>query len=236
MAESRSHEEYRDPDYSQFQSSRSEPSENDQNKASDEKPDAKVKTPESRREAICQVVEREFQRELMSKEQELHEINKRIQEAKELLAKVRYVVVYHYYHRKSLLYSDEDIAAVQKSEQESMTSYPPPGDKPQMAIHPALKKLLGKRPVNYDEILGGRMSRKAAQNATEQFQKLAKKPKETRIKLSDPIIADEKNQEIECVSSHLSSHFSICFLKNSNFKQTFRKNRVTWLQAHRTNQ
>lgn len=186
MAETSSYKEYRDPDYTQFQPSRSQASDNDQNTAPDDIPVANVKT---RREAICQVIEREFHRELANKEAELHQINKRIQEAKELLGKVRYVVVYHYYHRKSLLYSDEEIAGVQKSEQESMTNC---GDKPQMAIHPALKKLLGKRPVNYDEILGGRLSRKAAQNATEQFQKLAKKPKETKVRICEV-------NEVKCV-------------------------------------
>lgn len=202
MSENRSQKEYCDPDYSQFQPGRSLDDQNIHKTSSNEKPDAKVNSTESRREAICRVIEREFQRELTNKEQELNEINKRIDEAKQLLAKVRYAVVYHYYSRKSLLYSEEEIAAVQESEQESMTSYPPPGDEPQLNIHPSVKKLLGKRPIDYNEILKKRPTRKAAQNATEQFHKLRKKPAETRIRMSEPIIADEKNEKTEYVSSY----------------------------------
>lgn len=135
----------------------------------------------------------------------MDEINKRLDETKKLLAKVRYAVVYHYYNQKSLICSVEEIAAVEKSQQESMTSYPPPGDKPQMAIHPSLKKLLGKRPIDYNEILKTRPARKAAQNATEQFQKLAKKPTDTRIKMTEPIIREEAEQSQRNVSWRIKS-------------------------------
>lgn len=205
MSENRSHEEYHDPDYRQFQPSRPQPEAN----VRDDRVDAaattaqhlQTKTPDSQREAISRIIEREFQRELTNKEQELHEINKRIDEAKQLLAKVRYVVVHNYYNRKNLLRSDEEFAAVQKSQQESMTNYPQPGDKLQMPIHPSLKKLLGKRSINYDEILKSRPTRKAARTATEQFQKLVKKPTtETKIKLKESTVAEEKQPEVECVS------------------------------------
>lgn len=204
MSENRSHEEYHDPDYRQFQPSRPLPEVNVNERAETAATIAQnpqAKTPDSQREAICRVIEREFQRELTNKEQELHEINKRIDEAKQLLAKVRYVVVHNYYNRKNLLRPEEEIAAVQNSQQESMTNYPQPGDKPQMPIHPSLKKLLGKRPINYDEILKSRPTRKAARNATEQFQKLVKKPTaESKIKLKESDTAEEKQPEIECVS------------------------------------
>lgn len=207
MSENRAHDEYHDPDYRQFQSRRPQPNANDTNSdlANGGQPPAQnpqTKTPESERDAtICRIIEREFQRELTSKEQELHEINKRIDEAKQLLAKVRYVVVHNYYNRKNLLCSEEEIAAVQKSQQESMTSYVQPGDKLQMPIHPSLKKLLGKRPINYDDILKCRPPRKAAQNATEQFQKLAKKPAiDTKAKVKEAGSADDRNTEVECVS------------------------------------
>lgn len=209
MSENRTHEEYHDPDYRQFQPIRPPPSQpevnpNDCTKvtATTTAQNPQTKSPDSQRDAICRIIEREFQRELTNKEQELHEINKRIDEAKQLLAKVRYVVVHNYYNRKNLLRTEEEIAAVQKSQQESMTSYPPSGDKPQMPIHPSLKKLLGKRPINYDEILKSRPTRKAARNATEQFQKLVKKPTiETKIKTKESTNAEDKQQpEVECVS------------------------------------
>lgn len=212
MAENRSQEQYRDPDYSQFQTSQSQTNDNNCDKHPNDKQDAKPKSTESRREAICRVIEREFQRELANKEQEMREINQTIVEAKELLRRVRYAVVYHYYHRKSVICTEEEIAAVQKAQQEEMTSYPPPGDKPQLAIHPSVKKLLGKRPYNIDDLLKGRATRRAAQNATEQFQKMAKKPAETRIRMRSPIFDDEANDEIECVSWIFVINFSGFFL------------------------
>lgn len=211
MSENRSHEEYHDPDYRQFQPIRpppppQQPKANASDTAKTPTPttaqNPQTKSPDSQRDAICRIIEREFQRELTNKEQELHEINKRIDEAKQLLAKVRYVVVHNYYNRKNLLRTEEEIAAVQNRQQESMTNYPPPGDKPQMPIHPSLKKLLGKRPINYDEILKSRPTRKAARNATEQFQKLVKKPQtETKIKMKESNSVEEKQQEeVPCVS------------------------------------
>lgn len=200
MSGNRSQEEYRDPDYSQFRSSRTQVDVSD-NKKSPENKQTGVKNQESRKEAICRVIEREFQRELNGKEAELHEINKRIDAAKQLLVDVRYAIVHHYYNRKNLLYPDEEIATVEKIQQESLTSYPPTGDKPQLAIHPSLKKLLGKRPIDYNEILKVRPTRKAAQNATEQFQKLAKKPPaNTKIRMTENIVTLEKCPEVECVS------------------------------------
>ncbi|XP_055309470.1 YEATS domain-containing protein 2 [Sitodiplosis mosellana] len=185
--------EYCDPDYGQFQPVRTH-GENDTRKSVETKYEAKAKPTETRIEAIRRIVDREFQKELTSKEYELEEINRRLDETKKLLAKVRYAVVYHYYNQKSLICSAEEIAAVEKSQQESMTNYPPPGDKPQMAIHPSLKKLLGKRPIDYNEILKTRPARKAAQNATELFQKMVKKPTDTRIKLSEAVIPEEAEQ------------------------------------------
>lgn len=206
MSQKRSIEEYHDPDYSQFQPNQSKPNESQSKTSPELRQNPKENCQETKIEKIRRVIEREFQSELTHKEQELDEINKRIGEAKQLLARVRYAVVHHYYSRKSLLCSAEEIAEVQKCQQQSMTSYPPPGDKPQMAIHPAVRKLLGKRPVNYDEILKGRPTRKAAINATEQFQKLAKKPADTKIKMNETIIAD--SEQVENVScGKLRAHF-----------------------------
>lgn len=199
MSSDRPSVEYRDPDYVQFQPANSQ----DDDKKDDNTPDTKQATEEQPKDgriaAIRRIIEREFQKELTSKEQELEEINKRLDESKKLLAKVRYAVVYHYYNQKRLLGTEEEVAQVHKMKQEEMLSYPPPGDKPQLAIHPSLKKLLGKRPVDYNEILKQRPARKAALNATEQFHKLKKKPAETRIKMAE--MKDEVKEAVESVSS-----------------------------------
>lgn len=203
---SQKREEYYDPDYCQFQPVRSQ-CESNTKKSPEIKSEAKVKPSETRIEAIRRIIDREFQKELTTKEQELEEINKRIEETKKLLGRVRYAVVYHYYHQKNLICSAEEIAAVQKSQQESMTNYPTPDDKPQMAIHPSLKKLLGKRPIDYNELLKTRPARRAAQNATEQFHKMAKKPIETKIKMSESIIPEENEQSQESVSTRKKNKF-----------------------------
>lgn len=196
---SQKREEYCDPDYGQFQPVRSQ-GVSDTKKSPETKTEVKSKPIETRVETIRRIIDREFQKELINKEQELEEINKRLDDTKKLLSKVRYAVVYHYYNQKSLICSAEEIAAVEKSQQESMTNYPPAGDKPQMAIHPSLKKLLGKRPIDYNEILKTRPARRAAQNATEQFHKMTKKPHDTRIKMSEPIIPEEMESSLETVS------------------------------------
>lgn len=196
MSEKHVIEEYCDPDYSQFVPVRSQVEPNETKKNPETKNVPKVKTQETRIEKIRRIIEREFQQEVTNKEHELDEINRRLDETKKLLHKVRYAVVYHYYNQKHLICNDEEIATVQKSQQEEMTTYPSPGDKPQMAIHPSLKKLLGKRPIDYNEILKTRPTRRAAKNATEQFYKMKKKPNDTRIKLNDPIIKEEQDVEI----------------------------------------
>lgn len=198
---SQKRKEYCDPDYSQFQSPVHAKVENETKKSPETKAGTKAKSTETRIEAIRRIVDREFQKELTSKEQELEEINKRLDEAKKLLAKVRYAVVYHYYNQKSLVCSAEEVAAVEKSQQECMTSNPPAGDKPQMAIHPSLKKLLGKRPIDYNEILKTRPARRAAKNATEQFQKMVKKPADTKLKMTDLAVnaATESSHVVESV-------------------------------------
>lgn len=197
---SQKREEYCDPDYGQFQPVRSQYASDIQKKSPETKSEVKIKPTETRIQTIRRIIDKEFQKELTNKEQELEEINNRLDETKKLLSKVRYAVVYHYYNQKNLICSPEEIATVEKFQQESMTPYPPSGDKPQMAIHPSLKKLLGKRPIDYNEILKTRPARKAAQNATEQFHKMAKKPNDTRIKMSESIIPEEEKTNFETVS------------------------------------
>lgn len=173
-------EEYHDPDYSQFHAPKPVPanakSTNESNAKTKRTPQRPAYAPIDRRTAIVQVINREFQRELKTKEHELDEINQRLSDAKKLLAKVRYAVVSHYYGKKSLQCSAEETQSVINSGQDSMTAGPSATDKLQIPIHPSLKKLLGKRPIDYNEILKSRPTRRAAKNATEQFQKLTKKP------------------------------------------------------------
>lgn len=197
MSQTKKCGEFHDPDYKQFhpnQLTSPQPIVNDASpkpceNGSSSKPNTRPTSPESKRKAICRVIDTEFRIELKAKEDELDEINRRLDEAKQLLAKVRYAVVHHYYSKKSLLATPDETAMVEKSEQQSMTNFIGPNDagKAQMPIHPSLKKLLGKRPIDYNEILKTRSPRQAAKNATQQFHKLAKKPKETIVKIGEGI-------------------------------------------------
>lgn len=172
-------EEYHDPDYSQFHVPKPVPADTkstgDSNAKSKRAPQRPPPAPIDRRTAIVQVINREFQREMKSKEHELEEISQRLNDAKKLLAKVRFAVVSHYYGKKNLQCSAEETQSVIKCGQDSMTAGPSTSDKLQLPIHPSLKKLLGKRPIDYNEILKSRPTRRAAKNATEQFQKMTKK-------------------------------------------------------------
>lgn len=96
-----------------------------------------------------EIVQREFSAELAAKEAEINEIEKRLVDAKQLLAKIRYAVVYNYYNRKSQLYSTSDLkmdgAATTEDSSAPIDLAEEKGQQP--AIHPSLKKLIGKRPL-----------------------------------------------------------------------------------------
>lgn len=203
-------EEYHDPDYSQFQttkpSSSHECSDLGKTPAKCMKSDSKSKSVDDRRRSIIKIINTEFPRELNSKELELDEINRRLNEARELLAKVRYAVVHHYYMKKNLQCTQTDSQLVEQCSQESMTNHPNTSENKQTVIHPSLRKLLGKRPIDYNEILKIRPTRKAAKNATEQFHKLAKKStNDTKGKINEPDAygtdGDDKSGGSESVSN-----------------------------------
>lgn len=224
MSDDRPSAENRDPDYAQFEPVHPQNDGKQTENTADTKQESAEQPPVGRIAAIRRIIEREFQKELTAKEQELEEVDKRLDEAKKLLARVRYAVVYHYYNQKHLLGTEEDVASVYKMRQEEMYSYPPPGDKPQMAIHPSLKKLLGKRPIDYNEILKQRPTRRAAQNATEQFHKLKKKPAKTRIRMAemdDEIIENVENVSLPLESVQLTDDFRVFCVSIFYFCQLF---------------
>lgn len=140
---------------------------------------------EIRIKKICDVIKREFSREINAKKTEIDEITKRLTEAKELLAKIRYAVVYNYYTKKNLAYSESEYREVSGSvsgktdahetgKTNNLDSLGSDLEKFQPAIHPSLKKLIGKRTVDYDELLKARPTRKAAKTATQHFPKKVK--------------------------------------------------------------
>lgn len=234
MSQKRKVEEYHDPDYSQFHSKHSNQisdSGNDNTQPSSSRSisdSPKTNHSEDRGAAIQRIIETEFQRELQAKESELEEIEKRLSEAKQLLAKVRYTVIYNYYTKKSQLCNIEDSKTVDNLPPEARSSSSNTTEtiqanetgKSQLAIHPSLKKLLGKRPIDYNEILKVRPTRKAAQNATEQFHKL-KKPTSTearvKVKEEPALDIDDSTSDGEDIVSSIAISFLKIFFNEKCF-------------------
>lgn len=201
MPQKRKAEEYHDPDYPL-----SNQAKNIGHSTNNSIPTV-VKTPvpipkcsdETRREKITTLIKREFANEIKAKEKEIDEIEKRINRGKQLLAKVRYAVVQSYYSKKSLVHSEQELiqAIGNVSEQSSViagNSLTEPNRIPiQPAIHPSLKKILGKKPLDYNELLKVRPVREAAKHATQKFIELKKQPTtSTKLKMANITIpADE---------------------------------------------
>lgn len=209
-------EEYHDPDYLTLHAKESTSS------SGTEKPPKKSKsstldTSDERLRKVREIILREFGTELMVKEQEIDEIERRLADAKQLLAKVRYAVVYNYYTRKNLVHSAFDLKAMDTTataatettatnEEASMPrTFGPDPEKLQPAIHPSLKKLLGKRPVDYSELLKVRPIRQAAKTATQNFNKPKRSTKLETKSVTTEVNTTVPSQEEDDSSEALSA-------------------------------
>lgn len=202
-------EEYHDPDYLTLHTEQSTCSGGVENPSKKSKLSSTQMTSEERLQKVRAIIQREFGTELTAKEHEIDEIERRLADAKQLLAKVRYAVVHNYYTRKNLVHSAFDLKAIdtgtstgtietmstENTEDAPSASLPsslgPEPEKLQPAIHPSLKKLLGKRSIDYNELLKVRPIRQAAKTATLNFHK----PKKT-TKLGTKSISTEVNTTI----------------------------------------
>lgn len=238
-------EEYHDPDYLTMSAEGSTSS------SGTEKPPKKSKpsTGEERLGKVREIIRREFGTELMVKEQEIEEIERRLADAKQLLAKVRYAVVCNYYTRKNLVHSAFDLKAMDTKataaaeatatkEEAGSTSMPstlgPEPEKLQPAIHPSLKKLLGKRPIDYSELLKVRPVRQAAKTATQNFHKpkrLTKlESKSVTTEMNTTIPSQEEDDSSEALSApsemvcgnqpraELFNFFQLFFAENASLR------------------
>lgn len=145
-------EEYHDPDYCQDEST---------SKTSISGPD--------RLDKIKMIIKREFLKEINAKEEEINLIDHKLTQTKRLLQRVRYAVAMSYYTKKNLVHSANEL----KCENSASEGIGIIGQ--QTAIHPSLKKLLGKKPVDYGEILKSRSPRNAAKTARSTLIKPKKK-------------------------------------------------------------
>lgn len=205
MSQKRKIEEFHDPDYPQI--SLPEQSANIPNQPCKTFKPNETKLPDDQKNEITKtnkiisIIKREFGAEFNAKEREIDEIEERIEKGRKLLAKARYAIVKSYYTKKSLVITEDEAKlmshnADNETGQHSLSGPNAIDGKFQPAIHPSLKKILGKRPVDYNEILKARPIRTAAKNATKKFHDLMKQPAATtKLKITNMTIPAEGTTE-----------------------------------------
>lgn len=95
---------------------------------------------------IEEVVRAEFQNELTLKEKQLGEIDSRLLQARQLLDKLRYHVVSEYYRKQQVPLTAADVAKVRSGDTLFGDGVECAGV--QLPLHPAVKKIVGKRPAS----------------------------------------------------------------------------------------
>lgn len=126
---------------------------------------------------IQEVIEREFNNELVFKQDQLVEIDERLLKARELLDKLRCTLVLSYYKR-------QDLPPAVRWTQPLFTRE----DKgPQLQIHPSLKKLIGKKPKDLSDVIRSCPKRTAAQNAVQTIRAKSEVQKREERKLKQII-------------------------------------------------
>ncbi|XP_017068560.2 uncharacterized protein LOC108106160 [Drosophila eugracilis] len=146
----RRHSEYHDPDYHQTEVSTQNQDETStvasmpihKKRPKVEQTAEKMAALPDKFERIRELLSLEFQREITKKVEQLAEIDRRLLQGRQLLDKLRYHVVNEYYRKQQVPLTAADVAKVRG---ESLF-----GDDqgaPQLPLHPAIKKIVGKRPV-----------------------------------------------------------------------------------------
>lgn len=145
----RRHSEYHDPDY--YQTEQPGHQQDESAAAEESKPlTVEQETQENRRQPpsaetlrrICELVRLEFQREITQKVEQLTEIDRRLLQARKLLDRLRYLVVSEYYQKQQVPLTAADVAKVRGD-----SLFADEGSMPQLPLHPAIKKIVGKRPI-----------------------------------------------------------------------------------------
>lgn len=185
-------EEYHDPDYCQDES----------------KPKASVSESE-RLDKIKMIIKREFLKEINSKEEEINLIDHKLNQTKRLLQRVRYAVAMSYYTKKNLVHPTSELKC-ENNTSEAIGS----NIGQQTAIHPSLKKLLGKKPIDYEELMKNRSPRNAAKNARSTLIK----PKKKGIKSDKEVPI---NEMVKVHKNNFCSHLNIDHVLHRKSLATF---------------
>jgi hypothetical protein len=128
---------------------------------------------------IKKIIEDEYNREIIQRQQQIEEIELQICKARKLLHLLRYALIMSYYKKKELEYSGTE------DEASASDNFVVP-DK-QNRIHPAVKKLLGKNIHNLDHLNLKDKRKSSARNAFSSSHKAPepplKSPESKKIKL-----------------------------------------------------
>ncbi|XP_061402069.1 YEATS domain-containing protein 2 [Musca vetustissima] len=185
----RKHCEFHDPDYAQaVQTTCDDESTNPENSIVKRQKQETLQSSAIEKNQECiekvrQIIEREFNSELAFKQQQLFDIDERLEKARCILDKLRYALVSAYYKKQDL-----PLAAVTTSAVRSAQPLFSREDKgPQMQIHPSLKKLIGKKPKDLSDVIRSCPKRTAAQNAVQTIRAKSEIQKKEERKLKQLI-------------------------------------------------
>ena len=194
----RKHSEYHDPDYHPQQK---EPKTDDDDDgkpgcskhfaAKRQKSGNKIETKKEIEKDIYyhnvrEVIAKEFQKEIVMKQEQLEEIDERLEKAKHLLERLRYGIVSAYYKKQEIPVTSADAATLRGPN----CLFDREEKGPQMPLHPSLKKLIGKRPKDLSEVIRTCPKRTAAQNAVQTIRAKSQTQKREERKLKQ-IIRDQ---------------------------------------------
>ncbi|XP_034838560.1 uncharacterized protein D12 [Maniola hyperantus] len=140
-------EEYHDPDYPELQVCVKE--------------EAPSLTEEEKITKIKQIVRREFRKELDAREDEVALIDQRMIKARRYLHQLRYALVVNFYTEQKLQMSSSQIEdeVASQSEPRARAEVSSILRDSQRSLHPSVRKLLGKKTVDMEEIFRSRAPR-----------------------------------------------------------------------------
>lgn len=176
MSQKRKIEEYHDPDYHK----------NTEKKWKD--------SPEEKNAKIVEIIKREFKTELEDREKEVFEIEARLEEAKKQLEKLKYAAVASFYRKGEIskVFREDNL------EEETLK-------RDQISLHPAIKKLVGKTPKKYSELVTDRPARRAAKDAASLLKLVSKTKKDDKVVKDVLESAPMKDKEEESKITRLNS-------------------------------
>ncbi|XP_019845204.2 uncharacterized protein LOC105224210 isoform X1 [Bactrocera dorsalis] len=159
---------------------------------------------ETKLKCVSEIISNEFKKEISLKQEHLAAIEKRLDQARSLLDRLRYVIVSEYYQKQELSISACDTLAIRGKE----TLFDKEDHGLQMALHPSFKKRMGDYPNKLYEVIQRPLpERLAAQNALNtlrsrsQSQKRQKKRLQQLIKNQALVVDHSKEKDIPMVDA-----------------------------------